>query len=93
VNILAEVLISGGIAVCLLSCLSLVLLPTAYEALHAVTPVTSLGTPLVIAGLAINDATLHGVAKLILIALLIMLSGPAVSVATARAERAQAGGE
>lgn len=83
------VLVVAGVAVCVLSCLSLLLLPDTYDALHAVTPVTSLGAPLVLAGLAVHDGTPHGIAKLVLVGLLLAVTGPTAGVATARAARAR----
>lgn len=88
-NVLVTVLLTAGVVVCVLSAVALVLLPDPYDALHAVTPVTSLGVPLVVAGLAVHDATLHGVAKLVLVGVVLAGTGPAASIATARAARAR----
>jgi multicomponent Na+:H+ antiporter subunit G len=78
-------LVALGAAIAVLCSLALLRLPDALDRLHVVTPVTSLAVPLVCIGLAIDDSTLHGVFKYLFIGLLVMVLGPAASIATARA--------
>lgn len=88
-SVVALVLVVAGCLVVLACCLALASFTDPLDRLHTVTPATSLGGVLVLGGLAVHDATLHGVAKLLLTAALLALTGPAVGVATARAERAR----
>jgi multicomponent Na+:H+ antiporter subunit G len=78
-------LVAAGAAIAVLCALALLRLPNALDRLHVVTPVTSLAMPLVCVGLAIHDRSIHGVFKYLFIGVLVMILGPAASIATARA--------
>jgi multicomponent Na+:H+ antiporter subunit G len=83
--------VAAGTLVVVLSGLSLLRLSDAFDRLHVVTPATSLGAPLICAGLALNDQTLHGVFKYLFTGLLLAVLGPASAIAAARAARIRAG--
>lgn len=53
--------------------------------LHFVTPVTSLGAPLVCVGLSVESGQPWVIAELLLIGLLLFAAGPVLESATARA--------
>lgn len=78
-------LVAVGAFVVVLCALAMLRLPDAFDRLHAVTPATSLGGVLICVGLAVNDATFHGVFKYLLTGLLLAVFGPASSMAAARA--------
>lgn len=96
---LSYVLIWAGVAAVVASAAALPVLRRVYGRLHAVGAATTLGVPLVIAGLAVAPgiwSSYHDVLKLILIGGLVFGTGPAAIVATARAaygiaERAERG--
>ena len=56
-----------------------------FTRLHFLTPVTSLGGPLVAVGLCIESGQPWVVAELLLITLLLFVSGPVLEASTARA--------
>jgi multicomponent Na+:H+ antiporter subunit G len=78
-------LVAAGAGLAVLCALALLRLPAALDRLHVVTPVTSLAVPLACIGLAVHDATFHGVFKHLFIGLVVAVLGPAASIAAARA--------
>ncbi|GAA4601297.1 hypothetical protein GCM10023195_03100 [Actinoallomurus liliacearum] len=85
---MSTVLIWAGVAVAALSAIRLVLTRDLFARLHFIGPVTVLAAPLVVAGLALRTwSSWHDVFKLVLIGLLLIGTGPATVVATARARR------
>ncbi|MCQ4084103.1 monovalent cation/H(+) antiporter subunit G [Streptomyces sp. RB6PN25] len=84
-HVCALVLLVGGIGVLLLSAACLVALPRPYQRLHALTPATSVGAPLVALAAAVDTGPGRAAVKLILIAALIALGGPVTTMAIGRA--------
>jgi monovalent cation/proton antiporter MnhG/PhaG subunit len=95
-TLLADTLTWAGTAVCVLAGLRLARTPGAAARLHAVAPVTALGAPLLLAGLALRPwSSWHDVVKIAVIGVLLAATGPATVVtagqAVARAARHPAG--
>ncbi len=88
-HVIALVLLSIGVAVMVLSCLGMLLLPGAYEKLHAAAPASSLGAMLVGVALAIEVATFSPAFKDVFTVAVLAVTGPVVTTATARAVRAR----
>lgn len=88
-HVLALLLVWAGVAVGALGCIGVLALHDLADRLHYVAPVTSLAVPLVVASLALEAGGVHAALKLVLIAALLVLTGPVVTVATARAAAAR----
>ncbi|MFL6053467.1 MAG: monovalent cation/H(+) antiporter subunit G [Actinoallomurus sp.] len=85
---MSTVLVWAGIGVAVLSAIRLVLTRDPFARLHFIGPTTVLAAPLVVAGLALRPwSSWHDVVKLILIGVLLVGTGPAAVVATARARK------
>ncbi|MFC0040980.1 monovalent cation/H(+) antiporter subunit G [Actinomadura rayongensis] len=85
---MSAVLVWAGVVVAVVSAVRLLVNPQVHGRLHLSGPVAVLAAPLVTAGLLLApDArtTWHDGVKIVVIALLVVLSGPAAVVATARA--------
>jgi multicomponent Na+:H+ antiporter subunit G len=63
----------------------------AFNRLHFITPVTSLGAPLVAVGLSVQEGPGYTTAEILFIALLLFVAGPALESATARTEAQRRG--
>ncbi|GAA0369822.1 monovalent cation/H(+) antiporter subunit G [Actinoallomurus spadix] len=85
---MSAALIWAGVAVAVLSAVRLLLTRDLFARLHFIGPAAVLAAPLVVAGLALRPwSSWHDVAKLVLIGVLLVGTGPATVVATARARR------
>lgn len=87
-------LIWAGVAVVVFAALRVLTTNDVFLRLHFAGAVTSLGTPLVVAGLMLTHgvwSSAHDVLKLLVIGVLLFGTGPAVVVATARAAAQVAG--
>jgi multicomponent Na+:H+ antiporter subunit G len=84
-HVCALVLLVAGIGVLLLSALAFTVLPRPYARLHALTPATSLGAPLVLLALAVETGPCRSAVKLLVIGALIALGGPVTTMAIGRA--------
>lgn len=84
-HIVALVLVAVGCAVIVLASVGAVLMPGGtFNRLHFVTPVTSMGAPLVAVGLSVESGKPFTIAEMLFIALLLFVSGPVVESATGR---------
>jgi multicomponent Na+:H+ antiporter subunit G len=82
---IALVLVGLGCVVIALSVVgAVVVVDDVFVKLHFLTPVTSLGAPLVAVGLCVESGQPWVIAELLVIALLLALSGPVLESATAR---------
>ncbi len=80
------VLVIAGCVVVVLAALGAALMPgDAFTRLHFVTPITSVGAPLTAIGLAVESGQPFTVAELLFIAVLLVVAGPVLASATARA--------
>ncbi|MEU6172493.1 monovalent cation/H(+) antiporter subunit G [Streptantibioticus parmotrematis] len=84
-HVCALVLLVAGIAVLLLSALGLVVLSRPYGRLHALTPATTLGAPLVCLALAVETGAGRAAVKLLIIGVLIAAGGSVTTMAVGRA--------
>jgi multicomponent Na+:H+ antiporter subunit G len=83
-------LVALGSAVVVLSAVGAVVMPGGvFNRLHFLTPMTSLGLPLVAVGLSVDSGQPFTVAELLFIALLVGVSGPVLESATGRAAARQ----
>lgn len=78
-------LLWAGVAVVVLSCVALLVLPTVYDKLHALAPASSLGAVLVAVALSLDIGMPHSIAKYLFTAGLLAVTGPVAGIATARA--------
>lgn len=87
-RIASEVLIWAGVVVAAVSALRLLLARDPFVRLHFIAPGTVIAAPLVVAGLAVRSwSSWHDVVKIVIIAVLLVATGPATVVATARARK------
>jgi multisubunit Na+/H+ antiporter MnhG subunit len=96
VNLLAYGLAWAGVAVAAFSAIRLCLSGEVFARLHFVGPFTVIAAPLVLLGLAFAQGlwtSFHDIIKLALIGVLLVLTGPASVVATARAAHGPATSE
>lgn len=85
-GVLATVLLTAGVLAVLVAAVGLLAGGTLFDRLHYLTPASSLGVPLVVAALAVEQPHPgRATVKLVLVGLVLMLGGPVVTVATARA--------
>jgi monovalent cation/proton antiporter MnhG/PhaG subunit len=84
VTIAAGVLIWAGVLVVVLSAVAALALPPVHARLHALSPVTSLGGPLIGVGLALANGLNLTTATVLLIVILLAITGPVLVVAMAR---------
>ncbi|WP_265863493.1 monovalent cation/H(+) antiporter subunit G [Streptomyces sp. SKN60] len=89
-TVCAAVLLTAGVAVLLLAVLALQVLPGPYARLHALSPATSLGAPLVLLALAVAEGSARRAAPLLVVAVLVGVGGaltaPALGRCTAQHE-------
>lgn len=82
---IALAIVALGTAVTVASCLGAALMRTdACDRMHFVTPVTSLGCPLVAIGLSVEQGWGLTTASLLLVAALLFIAGPPLEAATGR---------
>ena len=84
-NVVSDVLLALGSGVIVASCLSALALRNVQERLHALSPVTSLGAPLVGLALAVYNGWGLTTAQMLFIVALLAGAGPVLAAATARA--------
>jgi multicomponent Na+:H+ antiporter subunit G len=79
------VLLWAGIAVVVLSCLGALTLRRVYNRLHYLSPMTSIGAPLIGLALAIDNGWGLTTADILFTVFLLALTGPVLEAATGRA--------
>jgi multicomponent Na+:H+ antiporter subunit G len=84
-NIIAIVLIVGGVFFLLVSSVGLIRLPDFYTRTHAVGKSDTLGIMLTLAGLAVYNGLELSTVKIVIIILFVMLANPTATHAIARA--------
>jgi len=83
---IALALVVAGTVVVVIAALGAVVVPgDVFTRLHFVTPVTSLGGPLVGAGLCVESGQPWAIAEVAVITLLLFVSGPVLEASAARA--------
>lgn len=88
---LAIALLAAGVAMCLVSTLGMLAVPDPMTRLHLLTPVTSVGVPLIAVAIVVDTGLSRSAVKVLLIAMLVALAGPALSSATGRVIGQRAG--
>lgn len=83
-NIVAAVLVWAGVGVCVVSAAGALVPRDLLDRLHFLTPVTSVGTPLIGIGLAIASGWHLATAMILLIVATVAPTGPVLAAATAR---------
>jgi multicomponent Na+:H+ antiporter subunit G len=84
VNALSAILTFAGVAVVVTSALGMMLARTTLSRLHFLTPVTSLASPLIGAGLVAANGWNLSSATVTVIVVLLAVTGPVVQAATGR---------
>lgn len=84
---LAVILLAMGSAIILISCLGLWRMPTAYDRLHYVGPAATLGVLFIATAVILTEGFSQTGTKAFLILLIILLTNPVLTHATARAMR------
>jgi multicomponent Na+:H+ antiporter subunit G len=91
-HVVGLALVSLGCAVIVLAAIGAAVMPGGvFNRLHFLTPVTSVGVPLVAVGLCVESGQPFTIAELLFIALVLAVSGPVLESATARAAAAEQG--
>lgn len=83
-DVVARVLLFAGVGVVVLSSLSAVWLRGVFVRLHFLSPVTSVGAPLIGIALAVENGWGLTTGLVLLVVALVALTGPVVEVATGR---------
>jgi multicomponent Na+:H+ antiporter subunit G len=91
-HVLALVLVFAGVGVVVLASTGALLAPALQPRLHFVTPVTSLGAPLICAGLAVENGFTLTTASFALILALLLVSNPVLTSAVGRLGAQHEGG-
>ena len=84
-DVAAAALVVVGVAFLLAGTLGLVRFPDVYARAHAASKCDSVGAGSVLLGVALHDGIAFGDLKLVLLALLVVVSGPTTAHALARA--------
>lgn len=90
-HLAALVLLVVGSALVIVAAVAVVVLPSVHDRLHSTAVATTLGAPLICLGLAVDSAGQpHSVFKYLFTAAILLVTGPVMTVATARAVMAHA---
>lgn len=81
---IALALVVAGTVICVAACIGGLATSVAYDRVHFLAPMTSLGTPLLAVGLALQDGVNLTSGEILFIAALLALVGPALTAATGR---------
>lgn len=87
------VLLTAGVAVVLLSCVGVLVMPRASSRLHYIGPASTLGVVLIAAAVLIEDGLGTQGIRALLISAVLIGAGPIATHATGRAMRIRAAGE
>ena len=86
-TVVAYVLLTIGVAVTLMSCLGVLVMPNVFDRLHYTSPATTLGAFAVALAVVVAQGWAAASAKAMLVFALLLVSGSVVTHATARAAR------
>jgi multicomponent Na+:H+ antiporter subunit G len=84
-GIVVAVLLGLGTLTVLLSCVAVLRLPGVPAQLHGLAPAGTLGTPLVCLGVALDFGIGRSAGKALIVALVLLVTGPVAATVTARA--------
>jgi multicomponent Na+:H+ antiporter subunit G len=91
VTLVAQVLVFAGVAVVLASAAGMLRARTLLTRLHLLSPVTTIGAPLVGVGLALANGWNLGSGAILLTVVLLAVTGPVLQSATGRAQARREG--
>jgi multicomponent Na+:H+ antiporter subunit G len=83
-GVLVAVLLTLGVATVLLSCAAVLRLPGLPAQLHGLAPAGTLGAPLVCLGVAVDEGIGRSAGKALIVAFVLLVTGPVAATATAR---------
>lgn len=86
-NAIAGALLVAGVTLQVIACLALVAGRDVLDRLHLMAPAGVLGAPLICAAVCVNEGSTMGTTKAIVVGLILLVTGPALAHATARAVR------
>jgi multicomponent Na+:H+ antiporter subunit G len=86
-TVVIAVLLTLGVGIAVLSCLGVALTKDPFDRLHFVAPASTLGPIAIAAAIVVRERLAVGGIKSILVALLLVVSSPVLTHATARAAR------
>lgn len=89
-HVIAGVLLVAGTAVQVLACLGLLVGRDVFDRLHLMAPAGVLGAPLICAAIVVNEGSTMGTTKAVVTGAILMIAGPTLAHATARAVRLRA---
>jgi len=84
-ELLVDVLLVLGCSAVLLSCVALLRLPQLAGQLHGLAPAGTIGVPLVCAAVAVDQGVGRNAGKVLIVALVLLVTGPVAATVTARA--------
>ncbi|MEU4672363.1 monovalent cation/H(+) antiporter subunit G [Amycolatopsis sp. NPDC023774] len=90
-TVVAQVLVFAGVGVVLLSAAGVVRARDLFTRLHLLSPVTTLGAPLIGAGLVLANGWHLGSGAIVAVVVLLAVTGPVLQSATARVEARRRG--
>lgn len=83
-GVVVAVLFGLGTATVLLSCIAVLRLPGLPAQLHGLAPAGTLGAPLLCLGVAVDEGIGRSAGKALLVAFILLVTGPVAATATAR---------
>ncbi|MFN2555504.1 MAG: cation:proton antiporter [Nitriliruptorales bacterium] len=92
-QLVAAVLLTGGVGIALICCIGVLALDDAFDRLHFITSANTLSTGLIALAVAVGKPFSNATLKTILLLVMMIISGPILSHATARAVRIRRHGE
>jgi monovalent cation/proton antiporter MnhG/PhaG subunit len=92
-DVVIAVLLAIGVGIQLLCCVGVIAMPHLRDRLHFLTPATSLGPAFVVAAILIQETFDHQGIFAILVAGILLVFGPVLTHATARAARIREHGD
>ncbi|HEY2381988.1 MAG TPA: monovalent cation/H(+) antiporter subunit G [Terriglobia bacterium] len=87
-----HILIYGGVVIALFSCIGVLVMPGVNEKLHYLAPPSTLSVGLIAAAIVLEEGSSQATVKAILCALILFITNPVLTHATARAARIRASG-
>lgn len=92
-HVVAAVLLTGGVGIALICCIGVLVLDDAFDRLHFITSANTLSSAFIALAVAVGTPFSNATLKTILLLVLMIISGPILSHATARAVRIRRHGE
>lgn len=83
-TVIVDVLVAAGVATCVIAAIGAVAARDLLDRLHFLTPVTSVGTPLIGVGLAAHAGWQLSTAMVLLCVAVMLVAGPVLASATGR---------